>query len=79
MHRLEPAREHLIGLYRIVIGILFACHGLKTIFGLFGSHPPVADPERRRGRRVVLLGAADRGVHRTGPLRPGPRVAPANG
>ncbi|MFC0432089.1 DoxX family protein [Kutzneria buriramensis] len=39
MHRLEPAREHLIGLYRIVIGLLFACHGLKTIFGLFGSHP----------------------------------------
>jgi putative oxidoreductase len=39
MHRLEPTREHLIGLYRIVIGILFACHGLKTVFGLFGSHP----------------------------------------
>jgi putative oxidoreductase len=39
MHRLDPAREHLIGLYRIVIGFLFACHGLKTIFGLFGSHP----------------------------------------
>jgi putative oxidoreductase len=39
MSRLEPAREHLIGLYRIVIGLLFACHGLKTVFGLFGAHP----------------------------------------
>jgi putative oxidoreductase len=37
MHRLDPAREHVIGLYRIVIGFLFACHGLKTLFGLFGA------------------------------------------
>lgn len=40
MHRLEPAREHVIGLYRIVIGFLFACHGLKTLFGLFGAKAP---------------------------------------
>jgi putative oxidoreductase len=39
MSRLEPAREHLIGLYGIVIGLLFACHGLKTVFGLFDAHP----------------------------------------
>ncbi|HTI24827.1 MAG TPA: DoxX family protein [Kutzneria sp.] len=39
MSRLDPAREHLIGLYRIVIGLLFACHGLKSVFGLFGAHP----------------------------------------
>jgi putative oxidoreductase len=38
MHRLDSARDHLIGLYRIVIGFLFACHGLKTVFGLFGAH-----------------------------------------
>jgi putative oxidoreductase len=42
MHRLDPAREHVIGLYRIVIGFLFACHGLKTLFGLFGAKAPTA-------------------------------------
>jgi putative oxidoreductase len=42
MHRLDPAREHVIGLYRIVIGFLFACHGLKTLFGLFGAKAPAA-------------------------------------
>lgn len=42
MHRLNPAREHVIGLYRIVIGFLFACHGLKTLFGLFGAKAPAA-------------------------------------
>ncbi|HEY3464544.1 MAG TPA: DoxX family protein [Amycolatopsis sp.] len=42
MHRLDPAREHVIGLYRIVIGFLFACHGLKTLFGLFGAKSAAA-------------------------------------
>lgn len=42
MHRLDPAREHVIGLYRIVIGFLFACHGLKTLFGLFGAKTTAA-------------------------------------
>lgn len=41
MHRLDPAREHVIGLYRIVVGFLFACHGLKTVFGLFGATAPM--------------------------------------
>ncbi|SFW81068.1 DoxX family protein [Amycolatopsis australiensis] len=42
MSRLDPARDHVIGLYRIVIGFLFACHGLKTLFGLFGAKAPTA-------------------------------------
>jgi putative oxidoreductase len=42
MHRLDPAREHVIGLFRIVIGFLFTCHGLKTLFGLFGAKAPTA-------------------------------------
>ncbi|MEQ0564041.1 DoxX family protein [Amycolatopsis sp. NEAU-NG30] len=41
MHRLDPAREHVVGLYRIVIGFLFACHGLKSLFGLFGAKATV--------------------------------------
>ncbi|WP_372665399.1 DoxX family protein [Amycolatopsis kentuckyensis] len=42
MHRLDPAREHVIGLYRIVIGFLFACHGVKTLFGVLGAKAPAA-------------------------------------
>ncbi|MFG1646299.1 DoxX family protein [Amycolatopsis sp. NPDC049252] len=42
MHRLAPAREHVIGLYRIVIGFLFACHGAKTLFGVLGAKTAAA-------------------------------------
>lgn len=40
MHRLDHAREHVVGLYRIVLGFLFACHGVKTLFGLLGAKAP---------------------------------------
>ena len=42
MHRLDPYRDHILGAYRVVVGFLFACHGLKTIFGLFGAKAPMA-------------------------------------
>ncbi|WP_116204639.1 DoxX family protein [Amycolatopsis circi] len=40
MHRFGLAREHVVGLYRIVVGFLFACHGVKSVFGLLGAHTP---------------------------------------
>ncbi|WP_020658554.1 DoxX family protein [Amycolatopsis benzoatilytica] len=40
MHRLDAARDYAIGLFRIVIGFLFACHGVKTLFGVLGAHDP---------------------------------------
>ncbi|MFD9890387.1 DoxX family protein [Amycolatopsis sp. NPDC059027] len=42
MHRLDSAREHVLGLFRIVIGFLFACHGAKTVFGVLGAKAPAA-------------------------------------
>jgi putative oxidoreductase len=42
MHRLDTTREHAIGLFRIVVGFLFACHGVKTIFGVLGAHGAAA-------------------------------------
>lgn len=42
MEQIAPARDHVLGLYRIVLGFLFACHGVKTIFGVLGAHEPVA-------------------------------------
>lgn len=38
MHRLDAARDYALGLFRIVVGFLFACHGVKTLFGVLGAH-----------------------------------------
>jgi putative oxidoreductase len=34
---LERARPLVIGLFRVVVGMLFACHGAATLFGVFGG------------------------------------------
>jgi putative oxidoreductase len=40
---LEKYSEAIYGLARMVIGLLFACHGAQKLFGVLGSHvyPPV--------------------------------------
>lgn len=35
--RLNSAQPYAIGLFRIVIGLLFACHGAMSLFGEFGG------------------------------------------
>lgn len=40
--RLNNAQPYAIGLFRIVVGLLFACHGLRSLFGAFGDEPTVA-------------------------------------
>ncbi len=35
--RLNSAQPYAIGLFRIVVGLLFACHGANTLFGTFGG------------------------------------------
>jgi putative oxidoreductase len=35
--RLNSAQPYAIGLFRIVVGLLFACHGAKSLFGTFGG------------------------------------------
>ncbi|GHJ37930.1 DoxX family protein [Streptomyces sp. TS71-3] len=44
--RLDSTRPYAIGLFRIVVGLLFACHGASTLFGAFGgpSQPAGAWP-----------------------------------
>lgn len=34
---LERVRPVVIALFRIVVGLLFACHGAATLFGIFGG------------------------------------------
>ncbi|MFF8968339.1 DoxX family protein [Streptomyces sp. NPDC014995] len=35
--RLDTAQPYAIGLFRIVVGLLFACHGAATVFGVLGG------------------------------------------
>jgi putative oxidoreductase len=36
--------EVIYGLARIVIGLLFACHGAQKLFGMFGGQSRLSDP-----------------------------------
>lgn len=35
--RLNSAQPYAIGLFRIAVGLLFACHGANSLFGAFGG------------------------------------------
>jgi putative oxidoreductase len=37
MQNLKSLHGHAISLYRAVFGLLFACHGAATLFGIFGG------------------------------------------
>ncbi|MDT9692239.1 DoxX family protein [Streptomyces sp. P9(2023)] len=36
-NRLQQAQPYALGLFRIVIGLLFACHGAASLFGVLGG------------------------------------------
>jgi putative oxidoreductase len=35
--RLNSAQPYVLGLFRIVVGLLFACHGAASLFGVLGG------------------------------------------
>jgi putative oxidoreductase len=35
--RLDRARPYVLSLFRIVIGLLFTCHGIASLFGVLGT------------------------------------------
>ncbi|MFI5679460.1 DoxX family protein [Streptomyces cellulosae] len=35
--RLNSAQPYAVGLFRVVVGLLFACHGAATLFGVLGG------------------------------------------
>ncbi|MEU9704261.1 DoxX family protein [Streptomyces sp. NPDC047981] len=37
--RLNQAQPYALGLFRAVIGLLFACHGAASLFGVLGDGP----------------------------------------
>ncbi|MFF8408288.1 DoxX family protein [Streptomyces omiyaensis] len=36
-HRLDRAQPYALGLFRIVVGLLFTCHGAASLFGVLGG------------------------------------------
>ncbi|MFD2473217.1 DoxX family protein [Amycolatopsis silviterrae] len=69
MHRLDAAQDYALGLFRIVVGFLFACHGAKTLFGVLGAESTAqvgawpgwwAALIQLVGGGLVLLGVATR-------------------
>ncbi|MGP4048044.1 DoxX family protein [Streptomyces sp. 2A115] len=40
--RLNSAQPYAIGLFRIVVGLLFACHGASKLFGVLGGGPALS-------------------------------------
>ncbi|MGW3645146.1 DoxX family protein [Streptomyces sp. NPDC000878] len=40
--RLNKAQPYAIGLFRIVVGLLYACHGARSLFGVLGGEQTVA-------------------------------------
>jgi putative oxidoreductase len=41
--RLDEARPYVLSLFRAVIGLLFLCHGIASLFGALGTHRIAAD------------------------------------
>jgi putative oxidoreductase len=44
MYWTDRAQPYVLSLYRIVIGLLFACHGASSLFGVLGGHEGKAFP-----------------------------------
>ncbi|MFF0479040.1 DoxX family protein [Streptomyces sp. NPDC004284] len=55
--RLNRAQPYALGLFRIVIGLLFACHGVASLFGLIGGTAIPAGTWPGWYAAVIQLGA----------------------
>ncbi|KAA2263747.1 DoxX family protein [Solihabitans fulvus] len=38
MQLLDRGKDHIVALFRIVVGVLFTCHGAAGVFGVLGGH-----------------------------------------
>ncbi|MFF5280600.1 DoxX family protein [Streptomyces sp. NPDC013171] len=55
--RLNQAQPYALGLFRIVVGLLFACHGASSLFGLLGDTAIPAGTWPGWYAAVIQLGA----------------------
>jgi putative oxidoreductase len=42
MNIFDRGRDHAIAVFRIVVGVLFMCHGAQKLFGVFGAKGAVS-------------------------------------
>ncbi|MFE7515442.1 DoxX family protein [Streptomyces sp. NPDC057540] len=55
--RLNQAQPYALGLFRVVVGLLFACHGVASLFGLLGGTAIPAGTWPGWYAAVIQLGA----------------------
>ncbi|MFJ7954910.1 DoxX family protein [Streptomyces sp. NPDC096319] len=55
--RLNQVQPYALGLFRIVVGLLFACHGVASLFGLIGGTAIPAGTWPGWYAAVIQLGA----------------------
>ncbi|MCX5733052.1 MAG: DoxX family protein [candidate division NC10 bacterium] len=53
---LERHAEPLYALMRVVVGLLFACHGAQKLFGVLGGQSRLADPKLFAAGIIELVG-----------------------
>ena len=54
--RLERYSEPLYALMRVVIGLLFACHGAQKLFGVLGGQSQLANPKLLAAGIIEFVG-----------------------
>src|SRR4051812_28093500 len=50
----DRGRDHALALFRIVVGLLFACHGAQKLFGVLTTKPPVSITAWPSGPSAVI-------------------------
>ncbi len=53
---LERYSEPIYALMRVVVGLLFACHGAQKLFGVLGGQSRLADPKLFTAGIIELVG-----------------------
>ena len=52
---LRPHAERILGIMRILFGVMMALHGAQKVFGLFGGLPPGVPPFIKWGAGLIEL------------------------
>ncbi|MEV8436314.1 DoxX family protein [Actinosynnema sp. NPDC051121] len=60
MNIFDRGRDHAIAVFRIVVGLLFMCHGVRTLFGVMGAEGAVSITDWPSGPAglIELVGGA---------------------
>jgi putative oxidoreductase len=53
---LERYSEPLYGVMRVVVGLLFACHGAQKLFGVLGGQSQLANPKLFAAGTIEFVG-----------------------